>query len=89
MAALGPTEPMPDQGNLGQNWREQVVNIDVNLRRGDQGFGFRIVGGPEEGTQVSYPPGVNSMIVPFSYDISDDCAGNPERIYKKEIRKHW
>lgn len=31
---------------------EQWMAVDVNLRRGEQGFGFRIVGGPEEGTQV-------------------------------------
>ena len=35
-------------------YKEQWFTLDVNLRRGEQGFGFRIVGGPEEDTQVGY-----------------------------------
>ncbi|XP_067928192.1 membrane-associated guanylate kinase, WW and PDZ domain-containing protein 2-like isoform X2 [Watersipora subatra] len=34
-------------------WKEQWQTLDVFLRRGEQGFGFRIVGGPEEDTQVA------------------------------------
>lgn len=31
-------------------------NFTVNLKRGDMGFGFRIIGGQEENTQVLEKP---------------------------------
>ena len=30
-----------------------AINFTVHLQRGEMGFGFRIIGGQEEGTQVS------------------------------------
>ena len=46
-----PSQPNPFTGQPG--FKEQWLTLDVSLRRGEQGFGFRIVGGPEEGTQVT------------------------------------
>lgn len=40
-------------------------NFTVNLKRGDMGFGFRIIGGQEENTQVSE---INVVCKPFSSD---------------------
>lgn len=32
-----------------------AINFTVHLQRGEMGFGFRIIGGQEEGTQVKGP----------------------------------
>ena len=32
---------------------DDVTDLSINLKRGEMGFGFRIVGGQEQKTQVS------------------------------------
>ena len=35
------------------NFNDEGLDVVVHLKRGDMGFGFRIIGGKEESTQVS------------------------------------
>lgn len=46
--------PSASHFGIQPGWREQWLTLDISLRKGEKGFGFRIVGGPEENTQVSW-----------------------------------
>lgn len=40
-----------------------AINFTVHLQRGEMGFGFRIIGGQEEGTQVKGGRGINAVVL--------------------------
>lgn len=52
---------------VGSNDSLGYMEFTVTLKRQETGFGFRIVGGTEEGSQVSYPE-----LAKLSYDFSEN-----------------
>jgi len=46
--------PRPERRGLANAQPSEYIEMSVTLHRQDTGFGFRIVGGTEEGSQVSY-----------------------------------
>ena len=42
-----------ETGSIGGSMREDYLEMTLLLKRGDGGFGFRVIGGDEEGSQVT------------------------------------
>lgn len=53
MLPTGRLQPQPDGSVIHEEEGGRVVEMDVTLHRQESGYGFRIIGGTEEGSQVS------------------------------------